>query len=207
MRTPKRCDTPGRYRQPVTWLAYVDESMRQRPDSSGLYVLAAAVFDQADEAALRDALRQLVRGRRRFHWREEEPADQRKAVSVVGTLDALHLVVVGVGLDNPRQERGRRQCLSRLLWELGRDGVGQVWLDARRQQQNRLDIKLVDSLRVRGELPDTLRVGHAFAKQEPLSWLPDIVAGAVSAAHGDGYLEHLEALAPVLREQIMVQLD
>jgi len=30
----------------VAWVAYVDESMRQRHDGSGIYVVAAATFDE-----------------------------------------------------------------------------------------------------------------------------------------------------------------
>ena len=119
---------------------------------------------------------------------------------MVGGLDAVHLVVIGIGLDNVRQERGRRQCMARLLWELGGAGVDQVWLDARKPAQNAKDVRLVDVLRIRGEIPDGLRVDFAYASAEPLVWVPDIVAGAVSAARGDGDVQYLAPLESLLTE-------
>lgn len=180
--------------------------MRQRRDGTGLYVLASAVFASADADRMRESLRTLTDDKHRFHWRDEKPASRREAVSLVGQLDALHFTVVGTGLDNPRQERGRRQCLRRMLWELDQAGVTRVWLDARRPSQNRLDIELVDVLRVQRVLSAGLRVEFAYPSEEPLAWLADIVAGAVSAALGDGDDEYLNHLRGVLGEPILIQL-
>ncbi len=119
----------------------------------------------------------------------------------MGGLNAVHLVVVGTGLDNARQERGRRQCLSRLLWELSAFEVDDMWLDARRPAQNAKDIELVNVLRVRREITPTLRVSFARSSAEPLVWLPDIVAGAVSVARGDGDEQYLIPLESVLTER------
>jgi hypothetical protein len=188
----------------VTWWAFVDESMRQRRDGSGIYVLAAAILDPADAPLLREALATLPRHRRTFHWYHEEDADRRKAVAVVGQLDALHLVTVGMGLDNPRQERGRAQCMERLLWELERAGVSRVWLDKRTDSLNRRDLALVDRLRVRSVIGPAVRVdfAHPFDGRdgELLLWLPDITAGAVSAARGDGDEQYLGPLEGRLEE-------
>jgi hypothetical protein len=109
---------------PVTWLAYVDESMRSRPGGSDVYVLAAAMLHDGDTEGVRMGVAALARGRQlRMHWRDALPSERAKAVVTVGGLDALHLVVVGMGLDRARQERGRRQCMQRLLSELGEVGV------------------------------------------------------------------------------------
>jgi hypothetical protein len=191
----------------VSWVAYVDESMRQRVDGSGLYVLAAAVFDPAEADGLRVAMTELSGRDRRFHWRDVQPAERGKAVTVVASLDALHLVVVGVGLDNPRQERGRRQCMTQLLWKLDQTGVTHVWLDARRPNQNARDQALVAALRARRLLGPNLLMDFAHAAEEPLTWLPDIVAGAVSAAYGDNEVQYLAPLETVLIDTIMIDLD
>jgi hypothetical protein len=99
----------------VTLVAYGDESMRQRRDGSGIYVFASPVFDLAHAEDLRIQVAKLGRGRRPFHWRDEEDRDRQRAVEAVAEMDALHFVVVGMGLDGVRQERHRRQCLLRLL--------------------------------------------------------------------------------------------
>ncbi|HEY2673772.1 MAG TPA: hypothetical protein VGJ07_25840 [Rugosimonospora sp.] len=184
----------------MTWVAYVDESMRQRRDGSGIYVLAAAMLDEAHVADVRETARTLGQGKRRFHWRDAMAADRRKAVAKVATLDALHLVAVGVGLDNPRQERARRQCIERLLWELDRCGVSTVWFEARKARQNADDLAAVAALRARRVLRSTMRVDFALPSVEPLVWLPDVVAGAVSSARGDGDEQFVRPLRSILTE-------
>jgi hypothetical protein len=52
----------------------------------------------------------------------------------------------------------------------------------------------VDVLRVRQELHDEVRVDFTYPADEPLAWLPDIVAGAVGAAYGDGDNQYLVSL-------------
>lgn len=124
----------------------------------------------------------------------------------MSVLDALHVVVIGMGMDSRRQERARRQCLTRMLWEMSASDVHQAWLDARTPSQNAKDIALVDILRVRGELADELRVDFGYPRTEPLLWLPDIVAGAVGIARGDGDEQYLTPLAPLLTEHV-IKLD
>jgi len=188
----------------VTWHAYADESMRQRQDGSGLYVLAAAMLDDADAPAVREHVTQLAPTRRgRMHWRDAEVPERRKAVSAVAELHALHLVVVGVRLNPRAQERGRRQCLRRLLWELQEAGVTRVWLESRTASLNARDHAAVEAWRAQHVIGGDLRVDFAQPygpAGEVLLWLPDIVAGAVSAARGDGDERYLTALEPILTE-------
>jgi hypothetical protein len=194
----------------VSWGAYVDESMRQRPNAEGVYVIAAAVLqtDEADDT--RDALVKLGHGKRPFHWRLSEPADQDRAVELVAALGTMQVVVVATKLDNKRQERGRRYCLERLLWELDQLGVERVWLDARSPHLNRRDLALVDALRSRGVLRSGLRIDFCQffngINGEILLWIPDIVAGAVSAAHGDGVHRFVVPLREVLVE-VQIELQ
>lgn len=184
--------------------AWIDESMRQRNDGSGIYVLAAAVIDDADVPAARSDVAALARGRRRrVHWRDADEADRRKLVQAVGALLAVHMVVVGIGLDNSRQERGRRQCMQRLLWELSKVEVARAWIEARTPSLNVRDTAAVAAWRAQRILPGSLRVDFArpFGPQgEPLLWLPDIVAGAVSAARWERDPESLTPLEAVLTE-------
>jgi hypothetical protein len=84
---------------------------------------------------------------RRFHWRDSSPAARSKAVGIVAELSALHLVVIGAPLDRRRQERGRRLCLRRLLFELDAHGVAQVFIEARTRSLNTKDLTAVDAWR------------------------------------------------------------
>jgi hypothetical protein len=183
--------------------------MRQRPNAEGVYVIAAAVIEADDTEDARESLAKLGHGKRPFHWRLSEPRDQDRAVELVGTLEAVHLVVVAQRLDNRRQERGRRQCLERLLWELDQLGVADVWLDARSKHLNARDLALVDALRARGVLGRGLRIDFCRffngVDGEILLWIPDIVAGAFSAAHGDGVQRFAAPLRDVVAE-VQIQL-
>jgi hypothetical protein len=187
----------------VTWVAYVDESMRQRTDGSGIYVLAAAVIPEDRVADVRESARGLGgpgQRKRRFHWRDAQDRDREAAAVRVASLDAIHLVAVGAGMDNPRQERARRQCMERLLWELEDCGAKGVWFESRKSHQNALDLAAVAALRARRVLKSAIRVDFALPSVEPLVWLPDVVAGAVSAARGDGDERFVSPLRPVLTE-------
>jgi hypothetical protein len=150
--------------------------------------------------SVRDAVSKLARKQLPFHWREAGPRQRRAAVELLSQLDAVHCVVVGTGLDGARQERHRRKCLQRLLWELDQFGVSHIRLDARRREQNDADSAAVAAWRAQRVLSSELRVDHVRARAEPLVWIADIVAGAVTAARADGDEQHLKPLESMLHE-------
>lgn len=185
----------------MAWVAYIDESMRApRDGAEGLYVLAAAVLDEADIEASREEVRALSpRGGLKFHWREELEPRRAKAIGVVAQLPALHLVVVGVSLNPGKQERGRRLCMARMFNELESADVEQVWMESRRPRDNRRDLQVVNAFRTQRIVTDAIRVDHAHPAgptSEPLLWVPDIVAGVITG----GADQHRAPLEPVLVE-------
>ncbi len=107
---------------------------------AGVYVLAAACLEMIEVAGARHSVAALAKPGQRFHWRQSAPPMQRKAVGVVSALPALHLVVVAAPIDPRRQERARRHCLRRLLFELDRGGVASVLLESREAKLNARDI-------------------------------------------------------------------
>jgi hypothetical protein len=171
--------------------------MRSPQDQTeGRYVLAAAVIEQTDVEAARETVRGLaLRNRLPFHWRLEQPPRRSKAVDLVAELTALHLVVVGAPLNPAKQERARRLCLARLLHELEVAGVEQVWLEARTPSLNARDIAAVRALRSRRVIHHEIRVDHRYPSDEPLLWIPDIVAGVVGAVDDvEGYRDRLDGV-------------
>jgi hypothetical protein len=164
--------------------AWVDESMRAARDGrEGLYLLAAVVADPLACEAIRDTLRALLlRGAQRLHWRDETADRRLKIASAIGAQDVAHVVVVGAPIDHRRQERARAICMERLLYELDRAGVRKVFLESRHEALNKRDIRLVDVLRIRGSISDAIMVSFARPRQEPMLWVSDAVAGAVSSA-------------------------
>ncbi|SEE80346.1 hypothetical protein [Jiangella alba] len=181
----------------MSWLAYVDESIRT---DDGVYVLAAVALDRADAAAVRAAVRALEpRPGRRFHWRDRLPAARHSAAGLLAGLPTLAIAVVGAPVNPRRQERARRHCLGALLFELADAGVDEVCLESRNPVADRRDLDVVGGFRVRGVVPPTLRVAHARAGDEPLLWAADIVAGAICAAEGKEPA-YREAVAAILTE-------
>jgi hypothetical protein len=182
----------------VGWVAYVDESMRIRRSEPAVYVLAAAMFDDTGLDDVRKQVSELVSGPgQRFHWRHESRRLRDRAVSFLGVLPALHLVVIGASLLPSRQERGRRLCLERLLFELEIHGVAHVWMESRTHDLNAKDAAAVAAFRSQRVISHAIRVGHAYPSTEPLLWVPDIVAGTVTTAEA-GERRWMDALAPLL---------
>jgi hypothetical protein len=172
---------------------YVDESMCFNVEESA-YVFGAAILDDEHVNDVREKVKELKVSGLRFHWRREAATSQDAAVATLIGLPAIHLVVVGTPLDLRRQERGRRKCLERLLYELAHVGVSQVWLESRNKLLDERDIKIVDVMRVRGGLGSQIRVSHGKPLGEPLLWLGDLIAGAYAAQDP----RHREMLADAL---------
>ncbi|TDU90240.1 hypothetical protein EV138_3825 [Kribbella voronezhensis] len=164
--------------------AWVDESIIvDRTTSQGSYTLAAAVADPTTCDDIRAGLRSLTPSRaERLHWAHESPKLRDAIAEFLTTIDIAAVVVVGSPMVGPKQERARRCCLERLLYELGRCGVTEVWLESRSATPDRRDIKLVDSARRKGLILTGQRVRFGRPKAEPMLWIPDAVAGAVTAA-------------------------
>ncbi|GAT66021.1 hypothetical protein PS9374_01665 [Planomonospora sphaerica] len=160
--------------------AYVDESMRV---SSGLYLMAAVLVPPTCAEGYRAVLRGLLlRNQRRLHWRDEKDKRRVQLVEAIGALRPCGIVVIGTGLDRGRQERARRKCMERLLWELSNRDIGEVVFESRGPQLDASDRKMIDIMRIRSMLPDRIRAAWRNPIADPLVWMPDIVAGAASLA-------------------------
>ncbi|GAB3836500.1 hypothetical protein GCM10028799_74270 [Kribbella italica] len=142
----------------------------------------AAVVTAAQCDDLRRIARDLaVRPGVRLHWVTESVKRRDRIAAVIANLDVQAIVAVGAPMANTKQERARSCCLERLLYELDQLTVREVWLESRREIQDGRDLALVDSARDKGLVSRHLKVGFAKPADEPMLWLPDGVAGAVTA--------------------------
>jgi len=158
--------------------AYVDESVREA--APGLYVLASVVVAEETADAVRDALRSSLRHRRpRFHWRDEQDTDRQAMAKVASELKLPSLVMVATPIDASRSERARRLCLTQLLWCLEQRQVLDVVFESRQNRDGKDRAHIVRAQKA-GHCSRSLRYGFALPLQEPLLWLPDLVAGAVA---------------------------
>jgi len=202
-RASQRSLTAGSgYRQPPGNVgrvsAYVDESCRERPP--GVFVLAAVVVPPVRAPHIRQQLRRHLRpGAARFHW-HDEGSERRTFLEELVGLGLPSLVAVAAPIDSRRQERARRKCLERLLWELTELGTREVLLESRQERRDVHDRKAIAAAQQRRSVPADLRYSFGQPDQEPLLWLADAVAGVVSAARAglppDGV--HLQDLTAVL---------
>jgi hypothetical protein len=177
--------TPSPDSAGFTLSAWVDESVIVGRDGRpGVYTLAAVVADSANCDEIRDRLRALTLSRGgRLHWVDESSKRRDVIAAAIADIDLAAIVTIGSPMDKTKQERARRCCLERLLYELGLLGVSHVWLESRSAKPDRRDLKLVDSARDKGLIPTDLKVDFARPRMESMLWLPDAVAGAATAAN------------------------
>ena len=188
-------DGPGKIPR-MSWSAYVDESEPDPRFGAGVYVLAAALVEQQDQLTVQEAMTGLrLKGQRKLHWRDEDTGRRKLLAETVAELPALHLIVVKID-QHASSERRRRLCLVKLLAELDAHGVSEIYLEAREAKQNDGDRGMLDALRAQKMIGSGLRMYHHRGPENPLLWVPDIVAGAVGAdrAGEPAYLNSLAAL-------------
>lgn len=144
--------------------------------------MAAVVADpgQCDDLR-REVSALMIKPGVRLHWVAESVKRRDLIAETVGRLDIAAILTVGTPMDRSRQERARRCCLERLLYELDQFGVSEVRLESRAPAQDKRDLRLVDSARRKRLITPGLQVGFATPSAEPMLWLPDAVAGAMSA--------------------------
>jgi hypothetical protein len=171
--------------------AYIDESVRVV--TPGLYVLAAVTVPPRRADGIVELLRaSLPPGQRRSHWRDDSGARRRTLVAQFAELELNATIVVARPMTSARQERARRLCLRRLLWELEQQGVLEALLESR-GEQDQADRRVIAGCQRSGQLSG--RWTYAFgSKSEPLLWLPDTVAGAASLALAQDQPEYLTGL-------------
>lgn len=160
--------------------AWIDESIHV---AARAYILAAVVAEQGSVDQARARMRSFLRGRRnRVHWREMSEKQQLEIAAAITGLGVRAVAVVATNLDPRKQERARRKCLERLAQELDRRRIVTAWVESRGSVADRRDIRMVDAFRTRGTIGPSLRVGFLPASADPMLWIADVFAGALSAA-------------------------
>lgn len=108
--------------------AWVDESVVVGPvGGPGTYTMAAAVTDDARCDELRGELSDLrIKPGVRLHWVGESVKRRDLIAEAVARMDIAAILTVGTPMERSKQERARRCCLERLLYEVDRFGVGHV---------------------------------------------------------------------------------
>lgn len=173
------------------------------------YVLAAVLVDTSERESIRAQLEGLLlRTQPRIHFHVEASARRHKLVAAVASTGCVAVVVVGAPMDPRRQERARRYCLTRIIWELRERDVVRIVCESPGRQRDNTDVQLFVGLRRFGVLTAGMQVEYAAPSGElgeTLLWLPDIVAGAHVAAVTSGDLNIWTPLAD-LAEVVEIKL-
>lgn len=166
--------------------AWIDESVQVHGPERGFYVLAASIADPARSDTVRTALRTLVAGpTKRLHWNAETASTRMRIAATIADLRLDHLAVTAPA-EATRQERARRKCLERLLYELDTLGVTRAWLESRQHVLDRRDREMVEAVRGTRLISRSLTVDFARPLDEPMLWIPDAVAGMTTADERTG---------------------
>lgn len=181
--------------------AYIDESLRLT--DRGLYLLAAAVFidERADDA--RHQLHKVLTGRqRRFHWND---AGEKQRARMLGTIAALEPTVIAYACAPlpTRQDRARALCVGSLVWDLEQIDIGHVIFESRQDHNDRKDANTIERARRAKQAAPQLTYAFSRPQAEPLLWVADALAGAISAQVAEAnsaYIEQLPTEMLTLRE-------
>ncbi|MFC7383763.1 hypothetical protein [Sphaerisporangium rhizosphaerae] len=161
--------------------AYIDESLRRRPQDDSVYAMAGVIIDAIDHEDARAVLESLRTGKSpRLHWREEPSARHPVIADAIRCLPLRSLVTVHMFSKGIPYERARRLCLERLLHELDQAGVTLATIESRSARMDHLDLLLIMGIRKSRLLSDGIRVVWRQAGEEPLLWAADVVAGATT---------------------------
>ncbi|GAA4511103.1 DUF3800 domain-containing protein [Nonomuraea sp. C10] len=171
--------------------AFVDESMRRRPDDDNIYAMAAITLHATGHHDARLTLESLRLGKNpRLHWRDEPIARQLVIADAISKLPLAAVVAVHIYDTTCRTERARRRCLERLLLELEGAGVTEVVVESRSPSQDHLDLLFVMALRKSRVISKAIMVHWRPSHQEPLLWAADAVVSATTwwiDGHGAGF--------------------
>ena len=180
-------------------LAFADES--SRTGDGVIYLIALVMVPSHRTVELRGLLRgMLPAGQRRFHWR----SDNRRLRGAM--LDAIHVaglqsaVFVKKPTVRTNQRRCRALCLEAALWHVKSIEIAELVIESR-GAQDQDDRRTVVTAQKAGNSDPTLRYSFARPLEEPLLWLPDAIAGAVSACEVEpaGVFADAVAYLPIYR--------
>lgn len=149
--------------------AFLDESHTASSDEGpGAYTMAAVVLSDLSLDRCRAVMESLrLGGSQKLHWREESRGRRRSIIEAVASLRVRHIVVTRPAALRERQERQKRLCLTRLLFELSSLGATSVTLESRDGADNNRDRRLLDALRSQRLIGSDVRIDHLPGRANP----------------------------------------
>jgi hypothetical protein len=169
-------DSPHRERKNSRPMhAYVDESIRGRN-----YLLCAALVPESSVTELRRSLRGQLRGSQgRLHMAKEGAETKKRLLAHVDGLDSI-AAIVAIEASRRSDRTARDACLRTLTAALLSRDLRRLVLESCDQDKQDRQV-LGDALAAAGSLA-SVSIVHHRASDEPLLWLPDIIAWAYGSS-------------------------
>lgn len=159
-------------------IAIVDESIVIA--GNGCYALSCVVIPIERKAAVRRTVRKATPGRI-FHWTNEGTAIRRAMLGVAAAEAAYLVTYVHRPALRRDHESIRAMLLATLLSDLAKNEVIELLIESRQEHNDLRDRRVIVNRQRSGVVSDELDYRHTGPRQEPLLWLADALAGAVTA--------------------------
>lgn len=179
--------------------AWGDESGSDPTKDPGTYLIAAALIDESEIAAVRTVMAGLkLPSEPKLHWHGSSDERRFELVDAVAGLPILSLVVAHNQF-GATDRRGRRKCLEYLLPNLAEMPCSTITFESR-GSQDRSDLATLQMMRAAKIVSQGLRVDHKVGRIEPALWVADIACGAVvqSRVGNPLYLDRLEGMIEII---------
>lgn len=176
-------------------LGFVDESIHR---GEGLYILACVTLDDFRAVSLRTEIKQelLLPGQNRFHWRDENAERRTLALELLAEAHDTAYAYVCSRLQDCGDPRARALCFKKLIWDARTEHISGITFESRQSHNDRIDRGTIIGLERSRIGSPSLVYDFKTPVDEPLLWLPDVMAGAI-AASGTGNALYDDSLARI----------
>jgi hypothetical protein len=176
-------------------LGFVDESLHR---DAGLYILSCVTIDDYRTVSLRAEIRQelLLPGQKRFHWRGENAERRTLALELLAEVHDTAYAYVCSRLQECGDGRARALCFKKLMWDARMEHISGITFESRQPHNDQIDRATIIGLQRSRIAPSSLVYDFKTPVDEPLLWLPDVMAGAIAASTtgNDLYADSLEGI-------------
>lgn len=179
---------------PGASLAVIDESTPAYSPGKVVYSMALAIVLPEDVVAVRSRLIASLRRRRPLHWESEGAVVRQRVIREVCDLPIVVHVASLIVAGNAQPSARSDLLHERLLPLAGQAGAGRLVIERRSKAEDNRDRQ---EIRTWFRNSDYRLTGiEHVAKDEPLTWVSDALAGVwsdVVLGRGEGHLDALFA--------------
>jgi hypothetical protein len=162
-------------------LGFIDESIHR---GESVYILACVTLDDFRAETLRTEIRRelLLPGQIRFHWRSENAERRTLALELLAEAHDTAYAYVCSRLQECGDRRARALCFKQLMWDARVEHISGLTFESRQSHNDQIDRATIIGLQRSRIGSPSLFYDFKTPVDEPLLWLPDVMAGAIAAS-------------------------